>query len=374
MSTWITQLEPPPGDGPRLAVKDAIDVEGVVTTDGSVVLAEQGVPAKADAACVASARAAGARIVGKTNLHELCAGGTGQNPHFGTPRNPQHPARIPGGSSSGSAVAVATGEADIALGTDTAGSIRTPAACCGVAGLKTTFGRIPTDGVMPLAPSLDVVGPMARDVEGVIAGMQLLEHGFAPADRPVRMIGRLQTLRADPLINALIDMTLRASEIEIHDEELAGWRRAADDTFTILCGEAVQVFRELYTEHRDELGEDVAARLDRGAAFRPETLSDALANREPWRAAFAAVFKRVDLVALPGMPWFPPLLGQSGIPPNPAASPVNLAGHPALSIPMPPVNGLRPSLQLIGPDGSEERLVATGLHLQRAAASLRPPG
>jgi amidase len=372
MATWITRLEPPPGDGPRLAVKDAIDVEGVVTTDGSIVLAELNEAAGADAVVVARARAAGARIVGKTNLHELCAGGTGQNPHFGTPRNPQHPARIPGGSSSGSAVAVATGEADIALGTDTAGSIRTPAACCGVAGLKTTLGRIPTEGVWPLAPSLDVVGPMARNVRGVAEGMALIEPGFAPADAPARVIGRLGSPTTHASINALINMTLAASEVAIRDIALPSWGRAAEDTFTILCGEAVQVMRELYLEHRERIGEDVVARLDRGYAFRPGTLDDALSRREPWRAEIAQVLERVELIAAPGMPWFPPLLGQPGIPPNPAASPVNLAGHPAISVPLPPVNGLRPSLQLIGPDGSEELLVATGLLMERAAASLHP--
>ena len=128
MSTFLLRLDPPPGPGPRLAVKDIIDVEGTPTTSASRPLAATARPAAADAACVTSARAAGARIVGKTNLHELAFGGTGVNPYTGTPVNPLDPARIPGGSSSGSAVAVATGEADVGFGTDTGGSIRTPAA------------------------------------------------------------------------------------------------------------------------------------------------------------------------------------------------------------------------------------------------------
>src|SRR6185312_11722115 len=139
-------------------------------------------PAPRDAACLAGARAAGARIVGRTNLHELALGVTGINPWYGTPVNPLDPSRVPGGSSSGSAVAVATGEADVAYGSDTGGSVRIPSACCGTAGLKTTWGRIPLDGVWPLSPSFDTVGPMARDIGGLVTGMQLLEPGFELAN------------------------------------------------------------------------------------------------------------------------------------------------------------------------------------------------
>src|SRR5437899_2082184 len=123
--TWMVRLDAP-GDGPRLAVKDCIDVEGLPTTAGCQVIAEQASPA---------ARRAGARIVGKTTLTELCWSASGVNPWSGTPANPLDPRRLPGGSSSGSAVAVAAGEADVALGTDTGGSVRIPAACCGIAGL-----------------------------------------------------------------------------------------------------------------------------------------------------------------------------------------------------------------------------------------------
>src|SRR5215470_18177030 len=177
-STWIVRLEAP-GTGVRLAVKDCIDVEGLPTTVGCPVIAEQARPAARDAAVVAAARRAGARIVGKTNLAELCWSASGVNSWTGTPANPADPRRLPGGSSSGSAVAVAAGEADVALGTDTGGSVRIPAACCGIAGLKTTWGRVPLDGVYPLAPSLDTVGPLGADVAAVELGMGLIEPGFA---------------------------------------------------------------------------------------------------------------------------------------------------------------------------------------------------
>src|SRR5438552_17345425 len=163
MTTFITRLDIG-GTGPRLAVKDLIDMEGVPTTAGCRAVADEAKPAERDAACMDGARAAGVPIVGKTNLHELAFGASGVNRAFGTPVNPLDPSRVPGGSSSGSAVAVATGEADVAYGSDTGGSVRIPSACCGVAGLKTTWGRIPLTGVWPLAPSMGPVGPMAPAV------------------------------------------------------------------------------------------------------------------------------------------------------------------------------------------------------------------
>src|SRR5204862_1495660 len=125
-------------------------------------------PAERDAACLKGFRAAGARLMGKTNLHELAVLPLGINPWFGTPVNPLDAALIPGGSSSGSAVAVATDEADVAIGSDTGGSVRIPSACCGTVGLKTTWGRVPLEGVFLLAESLDTIGPMAADVAAVV--------------------------------------------------------------------------------------------------------------------------------------------------------------------------------------------------------------
>jgi len=149
MSTFIARFETS-GPGVRLAVKDLIDMEGVPTTAGCRAVANEAVPATRDAACLAGARAAGARIVGRTNLHELALGVTGVNPWYGTPVNPLDPRLVPGGSSSGSAVAVATLEADVAYGSDTGGSVRIPSACCGTAGLKTTWCRDPWGTVIIL--------------------------------------------------------------------------------------------------------------------------------------------------------------------------------------------------------------------------------
>src|SRR5436190_1706527 len=141
MSTFITKLDTA-GDGVRLAVKDLVDVEGVPTTAGCRAVERTAAPAAADAPCLAGARAAGARIVGKANLHELAVLPIGTNPWFGTPVNPLDPELIPGGSSSGSAVAVATDEADVAIGSDTGGSVRVPSTCCGVRGRRPRVGPL----------------------------------------------------------------------------------------------------------------------------------------------------------------------------------------------------------------------------------------
>src|SRR5580700_11960213 len=175
---------PPPKDSTdfRLAVKDLIDLKGVVTTAGSAYFEKHGQPAVRDAACMAIARQRGVLIVGKTNLDEFAVGVTGMNEYFGIPRNRLSRRRdlIPGGSSSGSAVAVQSGMADVAFGTDTAGSIRVPAACCGIVGLKTTYGLISLRGVYPVEPKhLDTVGPIGKDVAHVVQGMDLLQNNFA---------------------------------------------------------------------------------------------------------------------------------------------------------------------------------------------------
>src|SRR6516165_11168145 len=201
-TTWIVRLAPV-GPGVRLAVKDCIDVEGVPTTVGCPVIAERARPADRDAPVVAAARRAGAQIIGKANLAELCWSAVGTNSWSGMPVNPADPRRVSGGSSSGSAVAVGTGEADVALGTDTGGSVRIPAACCGVVGLKTTWGRVPVQGVYPLAPSLDTVGPLGADVAAVELGMRLIEPGFGAGSCDLA-VGRIRP-ETDPGIDAAVE-------------------------------------------------------------------------------------------------------------------------------------------------------------------------
>jgi amidase len=215
----------PNSNGLRLAVKDNIDMKGVVTTAGSEIFSITHKPAKKDAPCLAIARQRNVQIVGKTNLTEFAISPSGINEYFGTAVNPLKRNLIPGGSSSGNAVALASGMADVAFGTDTAGSIRVPAACCGVVGLKTTYGLIPIEGVYPVEPEhLDTVGPMGKDIAHTVQGMELLQDGFAakyaaakaakPTARSIR-VGRLKLKGTDPKIDQAIDDALAKTGFQV---------------------------------------------------------------------------------------------------------------------------------------------------------------
>src|ERR1700733_4556280 len=283
---------PGAGGGIRLAVKDLIDVAGVPTTAGSRALAATAVAAERDAPCLAGARAAGARIVGKANLHELALGASGVNEYFGPPVNPLDPSLVPGGSSSGSAVAVADGEADLAYGSDTGGSVRVPAAFCGITGLKTTHGRIPLDGVWPLAPSLDTSGPMARDVAGVAAGLALLEPGFAVDAAAATRIGRIRPagVDVDPVIDAAVDAALARCGVEGIDVDLPGWNSARRTCDVIVDGEVAVSHRPLVADpaRRDMLTPRVRTSLAGAQALTSAQLLEARAEQERWRTAMAA--------------------------------------------------------------------------------------
>ena len=373
VGTWII-TETAAGSGLRVAVKDLIDMAGLPTTAGSRAVAEQARPAAGDAPCVAGLRraqdAGEARFAGKTNLHELAYGITGVNAWSGTPVNPLDPRRVPGGSSSGSATAVAAGEADIAYGTDTGGSIRIPAACCGITGLKTTWGRIPLDGVRPLAPSLDTVGPMARDVNGLAAGMALLEPGFTVAGTAPLTIGML-AIDADPAITEAIGNGLRTAGFDVQPVTVPELDAVIAASLTILEAEAWATNAALVATSADKIGADVRDRLRRGSAITSAQLTAANQEVTRWKAALGDLWRRVELLAAPTLLGFPPLLEDAASMPRirGLTAPVNTAGLPALALPV-PARGLMPaSVQLIGPPGSEDRLLAAGLVLEQA---LRP--
>ena len=370
MSTWIIR-ETGPGSGLRVAVKDLIDVAGLPTTAACRAVAEHAEPAAADAACLAGLRAAAARgeahLVGKTNLHELAYGISGINAAFGTPVNPLDPTRVPGGSSSGSAVAVGSGEADVAYGSDTGGSIRIPAACCGVAGLKTSRGRIPLTGVRPLAPSLDTVGPMARDVAGLIAGMALLEPGFTVSAASPRTVGRLAT-GGDPAVEMAVDAALASAGWEIVPVTLPGLDTTLAAAMTVLDAEAWASNGGLAAAAPDQIGPDVLRRLRAASGISPAAVTAARQEATRWRATLSSLWQQVQMLALPTLLGFPPTLenvrDMARI--RGTAALVNLAGVPALALPV-PAGGLLPgSVQLIGPEGSEERLLAAGAVLEQA--------
>lgn len=371
MATFITKLETT-GSGPRLAVKDIIDVAGVPTTSGSRAVERNAEPATADARCLAGARAAGARIVGKANLHELAMLPIGTNPWFGTPRNPQDPDLIPGGSSSGSAVAVADGDADIALGSDTGGSVRIPSACCGTTGLKTTHGRVSLAGVWPLAPSFDTIGPMARDVAGVIAGMQLLEPGFEVAQAAPRTVGRFRTA-GHPDIEAAVDRALATAELEVVELDWAEFAAGANLWTAIYFEELWNTDRHLVDADRAGVGEDIAGMVDMAPAFAAEA-DNARAQLKEWTRSLLSLFDRVELLALPTMPIFPPRLDQ--VTPDALVSlaieltshvtPFSAAGVPCTAQPIPTDAAVLASLQLVGPPSAEAALLATAQLVESA--------
>jgi amidase len=373
VTTWITRLDPDPqATGPRLAVKDAIDVAGVPTTVGCAAVADTAEPAAADAACVATARQQGARIVGKANLHELCFGTGGTNPWFGDPINPIAPDRLPGGSSSGSAVAVATDEADVGYGTDTGGSVRLPAACCGLAGLKTTLGRISTDGVWPLSQSLDTIGPIARDMAGIVDGMRLLEPTFqVPVTTPAATsVGRFRHPDIEPALDAAIDALLAEIGFDVVVVDLPGWAAAGSPFATHILTEAWTNDRGLYDDAPFRISDEIRSRLETGRDWEPAAVAPAKQAQQAWRDEVAAVFadERVQVIAMPTLAGPPPVLAERNVA-NHLVFPWNVAGTPALALPIHvPGWSLPGSIQLCGPSGGEELLCATGFVVEAAAS------
>ena len=381
---FIAYWPPPKNEnGLRLAVKDLIDLKGTITTAGSKYLAKLGQPAQSDAACLALARQQNVIIVGKTNLSEFAVAPSGFNQYYGIPKNrlSRKVKLIPGGSSSGSAVAVQSGLADVAFGTDTAGSIRVPAACCGVVGLKTTFGLVPLQGVLPVEPKyLDTVGPIARDIDHLVQGMDLLEKGFAaqyqqavsrkPLGRQIR-IGRLYLAGTDHRVDTAIDAALAAAQFQIiplSGSLRTAWEQAKRDGNTLAAaGEWVNNGKYL---GRPGVSSKTAAILALGEYEYRVNYPGALKRRLVWEADLQKIFRTVDFIAVPTLqtltPASPPL-GSTAVFEAQMLSiqnttPVNLAGNPALAVPIPVEDRAVPltSLQLIGPPLSEAGLLNAG--------------
>jgi amidase len=373
---------PPKEEGKlKLAVKDVIDVKGVVTTAGSKLYAERGHTATSDAECLKGARSRGVEIVGKTNLTELALGASGLNDYFGTPRNhvDEDKRFMPGGSSSGSAVAVATGKADVAFGTDTAGSIRTPAACCGVFGLKTTYGLVPLKGVYPISPrTLDTVGPMARDTKHLAEGMDLLKPGTAsayrqeqaskPTGRSIR-VGRLYIPGTDPAIDEAVDAALKRAGFQVVrlDPRLAeGWDLAKKHGRIVALADGYESDHHLLNEKGVTFTTKTAILLGK-VEHNSKNYQEAMLYRPLWQRQLRQVLQNVDLIALPTLKSLPlkmPWIGRYAVFEARALEmqntvPVNYAGNPAVAIPI-PMEGKDPwvtSLQLIGPNKGEAELL-----------------
>ncbi len=373
----------------RVAVKDLIDMKGYVTTAGSKYLATHGTPAPRDAKCLAGVRRPGVEIVGRTNVTEFAITVSGINEYFGTPRNRlgRKGRFIPGGSSSGSAVAVATGKADVSLGTDTAGSIRVPAACCGVVGLKTTYGLIPLDGVYPISPKhLDTVGPIARTIDDTATGMDLLKPGFRAQYRSARRsafsitVGRLHVRGIAPEVDEAVDRALLAAGfrvVELDDRFRESWEQAEKDGRTIALGDAWRT--DQYLADKPGVSVVTKAVIALGRIEFATSYEKAVLRKRAWQRTLEQTFRHVDIIAVPTLKDFPPKVPMFGFTPafearvfgmqNTVA--VNFAGNPALAMPV-PANGRNvriTSIQLIGPRNSEARLLNAGRLIERAVGT-----
>ncbi|MFU2330350.1 amidase [Pseudomonas sp. NFX98] len=368
MSTFISEFLLG-GNGKRVAIKDSIDIAGHPTRSGSRAFADAPAATK-NAEVVDAILDAGWQIVGKTNLHELAFGVTGINDWTGTPINPQAPDRVPGGSSSGSASAVAAGLADIAIGTDTGGSVRVPAACCGVAGLKPTYGRVSRVGAHPLESSLDCVGPFAKSMDDLIAAMQVICPGFAVQGLPgAGAKVAFLDVNCDPHLQACLGAAA----------DRAGWRRgnlhlsefeaAFAAGLTVINFENWAAFGHL--TGKGLIGADVETRLLAASRTSREELAQAEAVRTRFTQQVDAALEDFAVLLLPTLPTLPPTLSEAragskavaGM--TPLVRPFNLSGHPALTVPVElDCGGLKVGLQIVGRKGQDELVCAFGAQLQ----------
>jgi aspartyl-tRNA(Asn)/glutamyl-tRNA(Gln) amidotransferase subunit A len=338
------------GEGIPLAVKDLFDTAGLTTTYGSAIFADH-VPDD-DAEVVRLLESAGYANVGKANLHEFAYGITSVNPHFGTVPNPRAPGRIAGGSSGGSAAALAAGLADAALGTDSGGSIRIPAACCGIVGFKPSYGTVSLEGCFPLAPSFDHAGPMARSVAECAAMMRVLDDGFTP--QTLDSLGDLALGIAwldwaEPLVREGVadaaSLFTRARAIEFP------LQKGVDPAF---MREVAGVHADLFAENADLYGENVRTKVELCLAVTDGEYEGGLRARDEYRERCEEAFSGLDLLLTPTISCPPPPLPADDLEHRQNlirfTFPFNALGWPVLALPCGPANELPVSLQLVGRD------------------------
>ena len=395
-----------PLHGMPIALKDIIYVEGTRSTAGSNFFSEES--PQFDAALVSKLRDAGAILIGKTNLHEFAFGVTTENPHFGATANPWDTSRVPGGSSGGSAAAVVAGCCAGALGSDTGGSIRIPAAVCGHVGLKPTFGRTSVHGVLALAQSLDTVGPMCRYVHDVALMMNTLA-GYDPRDvhsenqpvpdytegldQPIR--GRRAGVpkqhffdSVDPEVERVVREAIKVLErleVDIVELDLPSAPAGHEVTLTLLTAEAGQFHQERLAAHGEDYGVDVRELLEDGLALSAADYVKAVRVREIAKREFEEAFEEVDCILSPTAPIPAPLRSThdlSGGSESNRIRPrltrntrlINLLGLPSISVPCGFAQvensdseaGLPVGLQITGPWWSEKTLLQVAYAYERA--------
>ena len=380
--------------GIPIAVKDLFDTAGIRTTAGSKFFAEN-IPEQ-DAFVVEKLKQAGALVIGKTNTHEIALGVTGNNPHYGTARNPWDTSRIPGGSSSGSAIAVATGMVLGAVGTDTGGSIRIPASLCGVVGFKPTFGRVSTRGVFPLSWNLDHVGPLTTCVQDAALMMQVISP-YDPLDpASIKMLagnylrhllndleGRKIALGVGEFVETsdpeILEALSAAAKIfaeglgcRVQEVDVSWMREAGLANVTMLRADGAAVHRERLKEHPDWFGEDIRRRLEDGAKTSSTEYVLARRTQVEVRKRCELFFEAYDFLITPTTPIAAPTIeGHDAV--EQAAqltrftAPFNLAGLPALSLPCGfTKEGLPIGLQIVSRAWADAKVLNAGYAFEQA--------
>lgn len=350
-------------------VKDNFDIAGLPTVMGSRAFA-QAAPANCHAEVVDQLITGGCRILGRAKMHELAFGVSGINAWQGTPFNPNFPDLIPGGSSSGSAAAVANGSVDFAIGTDTGGSIRQPAACCGVIGFKPTFGHVSHKGVHPERSSLDCIGVFARTMTTVEQVAAIIDPDFVPAPLPaITTIGIVSTDADAEVSDAFFEVIARTG-LQAKIISLPNMAEAFRAGMTIFSAEMWQAFGA-EADRFNEIGEDVAVRLRAAATITLDEVAEAEEVRTRFTAEVDEALDDIAILALPTLPQVPPTLaeaerGQTLLRLTQYVRPFNLSGHPALSLPIITAGGLPAGLQLIGRKHHDAQLCAVARQAEGA--------
>jgi aspartyl-tRNA(Asn)/glutamyl-tRNA(Gln) amidotransferase subunit A len=379
--------------GIPIAIKDLYQTEGVLTTAGTSFFKDF-IPSQ-DATVVERLKAAGALITGKTNTHEIALGVTGVNPHYGTVRNPWDSQRICGGSSSGSAAAVASGMSLAAMGTDTGGSIRIPASLCGLVGLKPTYGRISLRGIFPLSWNLDHAGPLTKTVQDAAILLQVLagydQHDPASVNVPaddylsnlsggvvgwrIAVLGGDYTWGTDPEVLEAVREAAQVFEslgAQVVPVELNFLREAAQANSLITQADGAAFHHERLMEHPLGFGEDVRLRLQTGAAITSSEYSLARRTQTEMRRRMEFFFQDHTMLLLPATPITAPFIeGSDAIEQarrlTRFTAPFNLTGLPALSMPCGFSSaGLPIGLQIVSPAWAEKKLLQAAQAFEQA--------
>jgi aspartyl-tRNA(Asn)/glutamyl-tRNA(Gln) amidotransferase subunit A len=379
-----------PVDGTIVSIKDLFDVAGEVTRVGSKVFAEEGKPAAADAPVVRRLRAGGAIIVAKTNMSEFAYTGIGANPHFGTPGNPADRKRVPGGSSSGAAVAAADGMCEIAIGTDTGGSCRIPGALCGVVGYKPSRQRIPTNGAFPLSYIIDSIGSIARSVEACArADVVMANETYVPLE-PVPLAGlRIGVAEGYPLENLDETVDLKFSDAvarlkkagaHLSKEKLSLLDEMAqvNSKGGVQPAEAFAIHRDLLSRRADAIDPNVRVRLERARDISAADYIDMVRERARLIRMMDIRIADVDALAWPTTPMVAPTMQEIAAPAEFARKNamllrntviVNFFDLCAISVPIPRGSGLPAGFMLVARNGQDQRLFRIAAAVERLFAA-----